>query len=125
MYKVLEQLFTFINRAIIDRKVKLPKKAKRANPPGVVIVKTVPKAEELMNIHNFKNRRRTFNRALQKTAYNFNWRSINIDAVVPSNRANFRDNGEELSKQGAKLLWKFISDDIKMMDTSTNQKTTT
>lgn len=122
IYKVLENLFTFVNQAIIDRKIKLPRKAKRINPPGIVIVKTVPKAEGLMDVANFKNCRRTFNRALQKTAYNFNWRSINIDAIVPSITPNFRDDGEELSRLGSKLLWKFLSDDIKTTDYSNNQK---
>lgn len=58
IYKVLQDLFTFINRKLLERKVVLPKKARHYKPTQVTIVKMVPKAME--NLNNFKNKRRTF-----------------------------------------------------------------
>lgn len=120
-YKVLNDLFTFINRSIIERRTNLPHKAKRRNPPEVTVVKTVAKSIELLNKNNFKNKRRTFNRALQKTAQNFKWRSINIDAIVPTEKDNFDENGDELSERGLKSLWHFLSEDSKGLYTRNNQ----
>lgn len=117
IYKVLEELFTFINRALTERKSKLPKKAKRYKPPSVIIIKTVAKSQELLNSSNFKNRRRTFNRALQKTALNFNWSLINIDAIIPTAPVHFDDKGDELSDAGFRHFWEFLSEEIRRLET--------
>lgn len=116
IYKVLEDLFKFINRALIDRKLELPRKARRSNPPRVIVVKTVAKAKNLLDRNNFKIRRRSFNRALQKISQNFNWRSINIDSIVPTIPQNFDENGDELSDVGMKLFWQFISEDLRALE---------
>lgn len=113
-YKVLEDLFTFINRAIIARKTELPKKSRRCDPPSITIVKTVAKPQEQLNTANFKNRRRSFNRALQKISTIFGWRSINIDTIIPSEKSNFDDQGE-LSDQGMKVLWNYLSEHVRML----------
>lgn len=115
IYKVLEGLFTFINRAIITRKIELPLKSRRSDPPKITVVKTVAKATRQLNTANFKNRRRTFNRALQKVASTFKWRSINIDSIIPDVSSNFDQTGHNLSDEGLKLIWNFISDDVKRM----------
>lgn len=121
IYKVIQDLFTFIDRAITDRKVVLPKKARRYKSTEVVIVKTVAKETEKLLSNNFKNKRRSFNRALQKTAQNMKWRSINIDSILPTVKENFDDSGEDLSKEGMTLFWKFISEDIKSASSSDRQ----
>lgn len=116
VYKVLEGLFTFINRAIISRKADLPTKSRRSDPPKITVVKTVAKSTEQLKIDNFKYRRRTLNRAIQKVASTFKWRSINIDSVVPDIASNFDQTGHNLSDEGMKLLWTFISDDVQMLN---------
>lgn len=119
MYKVLENLFTFVTRAILNRKAELPKKAKRSNPPIITVVKTVAKSNDQLSVDNFKNKRRNLNRALQKVASNFKWRSINIDAILPDAKELFDDNGNELSNLGLKAFWKYISEDIKILHEKT------
>lgn len=116
IYKVLEDLFSFINRALIERKTKLPKKAKRYKATQVIIVKTVAKSQDLLNTDNFKNRRRSLNRALQRTAINFNWTAINVDAIIPTNPGHFDDNGDELSQSGFRHFWEFLSTHLKTLD---------
>lgn len=69
IYKVLTNLFTFINRAISERRALLPRKAKRNTSTAITVVKTVAKSQELLNKDNFKNKCRTFNRALQKVSH--------------------------------------------------------
>lgn len=96
----------------MERKTILPKKARRFKPPSIVIIKTVAKSAENLEIDDFKIKRRTFNRALQKEASNFQWRSINIDAIIPSDHSNFTKNGEDLSEDGFKRFWTFISEDL-------------
>lgn len=122
LYKVLTDLCTFINRSLAERKSALPKKARRANPTEVTIVKTVARSNEQLSTNNFKNRRRTFNRALQKTALSFGWRSINIDAIIPSDKQNFDDDGNNLSETGLKLLWQFLSDDLRALTNASPAK---
>lgn len=113
IYKVLDDLFTFISRSILERKLELPKKARRFKPPSVVVVKTVAKSTENLEIDDFKLKRRTLNRAIQKEAANRQWRSINIDSILPGQRENFTDNGEDLSDEGFRKYWSFISEDLK------------
>lgn len=113
IYKVLDQLYTAINRMITDRKLVLPKKARCFKPPQIIVVKTVPKALHILNKDNFKIKRHTLNRAVQKSAQNWKWRSINIDSILLDTRDNFDDTGEELSDKGFTLFWSFISEDLK------------
>lgn len=94
----------------------MPKKARRFKPLTITVVKTVPKALKRLNENNFKIKRRTFNRALQKVAANYQWRTINIDAILPSTEANFDEIGDNLSKVGTQLLWDFISEDVRAME---------
>lgn len=124
IYKVLTGLFTFITRAIEDRKITLPRKSRRGGSTVITVIKTVAKSIDQLNLNNFKNKRRTFNRALQKVAQSFNWRSINIDSIIPTDSDNFDDRGNELSETGMKLLWKFISDDLRAMGEGGQPKTT-
>lgn len=112
IYKVLEELFTFVDRAILERKMALPRKAKRGIQTKFTVIKTVAKSQELLNRDNFKNRRRNFNRALQKISSNFNWRSVNIDAIIPTKKAFFDEQGNDLLEEGAEAFWEFISQDL-------------
>lgn len=118
IYKVLNDLFTYISRVLLERRVQLPKKARRFKPPSITVVKTVPKLAENLEMDDFKIKRRTFNRALQKEAANFYWRSINIDAILPSQKENFTSNGEDLSSEGFIKFWTFISEDLHTLDDS-------
>lgn len=115
IYKILEGLFTFVNRELTARKLELPYKSRRFDPPKVTVIKTVAKSLQQLNAANFKNKRRTFNRALQKVATAFGWRSINIDSVTPEMPGSFDESGHNLSDDGMKLLWHFISDDVKKL----------
>lgn len=119
IYKVLNNLFTFVSRVLTKRKTQLPKKARWSNPPKVTAVKTVAKSQTLLNQNNFKIRRRTLNRAIQKVAQNFNWRAINIDTIVPMDSNNFDEYGDQLSAQGIKTLWRFISEDVRAAEANT------
>lgn len=121
IYKVLEDLFTFINRVIISRRVQLPMKSRRCDPPSITIVKTVVPPQKQLMTANLKNRRRSFNRALQKVALNFEWRSINIDAILPSENSNYDDQGE-LSPKGMKAFWNFLSEDLRMLTAPSVQR---
>lgn len=116
VYPLLDKLFSYINRRLTERKVVLPKKARRYKPPIVTVVKTLPKAIDRLNENNFKIRRRTFNRALQKSALNFKWRAINIDTILPTTHSIFDDKGEDLSDLGLQCLWEFISEDLATME---------
>lgn len=127
IYAIINQLLTYVNRRLMERKSKLPKKARRYKKPTVTVIKTVPKFQEKLNENNFKIRRRTFNRVLQKEAMKLGFRSVNIDAILPSIRENFDEKGEELSDKGIELTWQFLSQDIKSMEyppvnSSTNNK---
>lgn len=113
LYKVLDSLFSYISRALLERKIALPKKARRFKPPSIIIVKTVAKSSENLEIDDFKIKRRTFNRALQKEALNRQWRSINIDSILPSDHRNFSNNGEDLSDEGFIKFWNFLSEDLR------------
>lgn len=115
LYKVLNSLFTAVNRSLIDRKLLLPKKARRARPPGVIVVRTVPKSDRKQREKNFKNKRRSLNRAIQKTAQDFNWRSVNIDPILPTDETNFDEYGDELSAEGLRVFWNFLSDELKTL----------
>lgn len=124
LYPVLEELFTAINRALISRREILPKKAKRYKPPTVCVVRTVPKSNRKQEEKNFKNKRRTLNRALQRTALKFKWRTINIDTILPKQDKHFDDNGDELSKEGFRVFWSFLSEDLQAFErpiTSSNK----
>lgn len=116
IYKVLDKLFTFVNRSITERRLQLPKKARRYLPPKVIAVKTVARSTDKLNDNNFKIRRRSLNRAIQKSASDFKWRAINIDSILPTDNNNFDSNGEDLSEVGVKLFWKFLSDDLRSYD---------
>lgn len=116
IYKVLEDLFTFINRSLMERKDALPKKARRFKHSQITIVKTVAKSTNQLMANNFKNRRRNFNRALQKSALQLKWRSINIDSLVPTTEEYFEEDGNTLSDKGFRALWKFLSDDLKAIN---------
>lgn len=115
-FPVLKKLFTNINRAIVERKSILPKKAKRFKPPVMCVVRTVTKSEDQQNSKNFKLRRRALNRTLQKLATEFQWKSINIDSILPKQAENFDERGNDLSKIGYQLLWQFISNDLRTME---------
>lgn len=113
IYTVLKELFTSIDRALTERRLFLPKRARRRNHTKVVVVKTMAKMEPRMKEHNFKNKCRTLNRALQKTAEEFKWSAINIDSVIPAQRELFNEKGHELTDHGFKKAIEFISDDLK------------
>lgn len=115
-HAVLKDLFTAISRAIAERKVKLPKKARRFKPPQMIIMRTLPKADRRMREQNFKLRRRSLNRVLQRLAAEFQWRSINIDAVLPSCEKHFNESGHELSEEGFRQMWLHISQTIQDLD---------
>lgn len=115
LHSVIKRLFTDISRSITERKVLLPKKSQRYKPPTVCVVRTVPKANKRQEEKNFKNKRRTLNRTLQRLASDFQWRSVNVDTILPSNETLFGSNGHDLSKEGFRLFWQFISDDLKAL----------
>lgn len=120
LYDVLKELFTSVNRAITARKVLLPKKARRYKPPSVCVVRTVPKSERKQSEKTFKNKRRTLNRAIQKTAADFQWRTINIDNILPKQEKHFDDQGNDLSKEGFRVFWEFVSEDLRCVEQSNN-----
>lgn len=100
----------------MERRHQLPKKAKRSKPTKIIVVKTVAKATHKLNENEFKFKRRSLNRALQKTALDFKWRSVNIDAILPNQEANFEVNGEDLSDHGMELFWTYLSDDLQELE---------
>lgn len=116
IYSVLTDLFTFIVRAITERKTILPKKARRFCPPMISAIRTVPKAENRQQEKNFKNKRRTLNRAIQKVAVDFKWRTINIDDILPKSQHHFDDKGQDLSAKGLRVYWKFLSENLRTFD---------
>lgn len=116
IFNVLENCFTAVNRALIQRRFNLPKKAKRYKPTTVVVVKTVAKNESQMKENNFKLRRRSFNRALQKTSAELKWKAVNVDAIIPNQEDNFDEKGNNLSDRGFELYWNFLSEDLQCMD---------
>lgn len=120
LYPVLMDLFTTVSRAIEDCKILLPKKARRSKPPSITVVKTVPKSEQKQHEANFKNKRRTLNRALQKVASDFKWRTLNVDDILPRHARHFDDRGEDLSDEGLSIFWRFLSENLKFMDTPNN-----
>lgn len=107
----------------MDRRMRLPKKARRYKNTEVILVKTAAKSSAKLDLRNFKNKRRSFNRALQKTGQQMNWRSINIDSILPTNLDNFDETGEDLSPMGFKLYWKFLSEDVKLADLPQEKQT--
>lgn len=121
VYTVLEHLFTNLNRSLIQRRETLPKKARRFKHTLVSVVKTVPRTEDQQDEGNFKNKRRAFNRALQKVAADLKWRSINIDALLPKEKTNFDKRGQDLSDAGFNIFWQFISDDLRKLETEQSQ----
>lgn len=123
LYDVLNATFMDVSRLLTERKVILPKRARRFKPPAVCIVRTVPKSEMKQNTNNFKNKRRTLNRALQQVAADFKWRTVNVDTIRPKVDSHFDEKGDELSTQGLRLFWEFISEDLKGWDSGTPPKT--
>lgn len=123
MYKVLNELFVYIGRSLIERKTILPKKARRFRAPIITVVKTAAKLAENLEIDDFKIKRRTLNRAIQKEAANMQWRSINIDSILPTNKDNFTTNGEDLSDEGFNKMWNFISDDLQQINSPVGAQT--
>lgn len=118
LFPVLKDLFTAITRAITTRRLLLPNKAKRSKPPSICVVRTVPKSETKQAEKNFKNKRRTLNRALQRLAADFGWRTLNIDTILPKQEKHFDESGEELSNEGFRLFWNFISDDLRAVESA-------
>lgn len=57
IFKVLENLFTYLNRAVIERRAVLPRKAKRGQLTSFTVVKTVAKATNTLNAGKFKFKR--------------------------------------------------------------------
>lgn len=116
VYNVITNLFTKINRALLERKNILPKKARRSKPPQICIIRTVPRSDKKQEEKNFKNKRRTLNRAIQKMAAEFQWRTINVDTILPKTRSHFDEKGENLSKEGYRIFWDFISEDLRELE---------
>lgn len=116
-YTVLDSMFSSVLRSINQRRAVLPRKAKRFRPPQIAVIRTVPKSNVKQNEKNFKNKRRTLNRAIQKVAADFKWRAINIDDILPKFDKHFNERGEELSEEGLRIFWNFLSDDLKRLET--------
>lgn len=116
IHEVIMNLFTSIARAITERKDILPKKARRFKPPQIIVIRTLPKLDARMKEGNFKFKRRTLNRVLQRLASDFQWNSINIDAILPSCDKHFDESGHELSEEGFRQMWMHISQTIQDYD---------
>lgn len=116
IYHVIKDIFKHVARAITERKVMLPKKARRYHPPIITVIRTVSKSERKQQEANFKHKRRTLNRAIQKVATEFSWRTINIDDILPKSEHHFDDRGEYLSNKGLKVYWKFLSENLRSFD---------
>lgn len=125
LYNVIANIFRQVARAITERRALLPKRAKRHRPPIVNVVRTVPKSDKKQEEKNFKHKRRTLNRAIQKIAADFKWRTINVDSILPKSDCHFDEKGDELSKQGLEQYWKFISEDLRDFDYGNHNKAKT
>lgn len=110
----MNSLSDFINRVFFERTAALPCKALRPSDPQVVVVRTVSKSQKFQDLNNFKNKRRTFNKALQRMSERVRFRSLNVDDILPG-KDIFEPDGE-LSPMGFQLFWNYISLDIKIND---------
>lgn len=110
----MNALGDFINRVIFERNAELPTRALRATDPQIVLIRTVSKSEKFQEMNNFKNKRRTFNKAVQRLAERSNFRAINIDEIMPK-RDLFEENGG-LAQTGFATFWSCINIDIRQND---------
>lgn len=115
IYPVLNSIFCNISRGITSRKLQLPKKALRVQPPTVIVVRTVTRSAKAQEVNNFKFKRRTLNRAIQETALKYNWKTINIQTILPHLDDLFDDRGD-LSEEGFRTFWKYISQEVEMFE---------
>lgn len=115
IYPILNTIFCNVCRGITSRKLQLPKKAMRAKPPTVIVVRTVTRPARMQDVNNFKFKRRTLNRAIQDTALKYNWKTINIQTILPGLNEQFNDKGD-LSEEGFRAFWKYISQEIEMFE---------
>lgn len=114
LYIPMNALGDFVNRMIFERTTELPTRALRAADPQVMLIKTVSKLATLQDTNNFKNKRRPFNKAVQKLVERNHFRSINIDEIMPG-KDLFEKDGE-LSPVGFSTFWNSINLDIKQND---------
>lgn len=114
LYIPLNNLGDFINRTIFQRTSELPARALRPSDPQVLLIRTVSKSDKYQELNNFKNKRRTFNKALQKMAERNQFKSINIDDILPA-KDLFEGNGN-LSLVGFAIYWNFISLEVRQND---------
>lgn len=114
LYLPMNALGDFINRAIFQRTTELPARALRPSDPQVILVRTVSKSDKFQELNNFKNKRRTFNKAVQKLSERNGFKSINIDQILPS-KDIFNSSGD-LSAEGYNIFWNDINIFIKQND---------
>lgn len=122
IYGVITDIFKHIARSLTERRSILPKKARRHRPPVITVIRTVTKSDKKQQERNFKHKRRTLNRAIQKVSADFKWRTVNVDSILPRFDNHFDDKGEELSRLGLEEYWKFISDDLKDFEYGVHKK---
>lgn len=115
LYIPMNALGDFISRVIFERTSELPTRSIRSTDPQVVVIRTVSKSDKFQELNNFKNKRRTFNKALQRMGERSSFRTVNIDEVTPQKQL-FDDNGD-LSPNGFNTFWNCINIDIRNNDT--------
>lgn len=87
---------------------------RKSSNPTVVVVRTVSKSKKFQDLNNFKNKRRTFNKALQKMGERSSFFTMNIDEITPRKEIFESDGG--LSPTGFNVFWNCINIEIKQND---------